>query len=273
MKSLAVFVGYSKDGVIDDNCRLYINEIADVFDDVIFSSNVKMEFPHENITSYQYDKNGYDFGYFYQALNSVNAFEKYDTIGFFNDSNYVIKSVKDILLWCIDSDNDFCGITDNIGGRPDVSIPDQTHIQTHFIVYKKRAIELMKSYFDKINFQKYLDGKLASDALRKSIIIECEIMMSRYFIERGLKMDAYYLSNEWIPRLNPNISVKENTHIYLWKELIEKANYPLIKRKIYDNSFDAIDTKGISDNKNIFPINMARMIVAEHADDEFKHTL
>lgn len=270
-KSLAIFVHFSRDGKPDNNAMAYINELSRHFTQVVVSSNIYVP-ADGNVISLMFEKNAYDFGYFYQALQATAACDYYNTIGFFNDSNYIINSLDDVIKWCFDSENDLCGITDCLGGRPELAILNQWHIQSHFIIFKNDAVKKLKVYFESIDFEKYFNAKSKKLELRRQIIIDCEIMLSYVFRLTGTNIGAYYSAKQVVADFKKDMPENENTHIWAWKELIENK-YPLIKRKIYDNSFPAVDRIWINQNPNIFPIDSAKEAVRKYGNPEFVKTI
>lgn len=274
-KSIAIFVHYSNDGQPDANAMLYASELAKYFDYVVISSNINIPVPtveNDNIGSLKFDKNAYDFGYFYQALQETGACDYYDIVGFFNDSNYIINSLGDIVNWCFENEYDLTGITDCLGGRPELNELDQWHIQSHFMIFKNEVVFKLKTYFENIDFDKYFNPTISKQELRRQIIIDCEIMLSYVLRMSGIKIGAYFPAKKVVKDFKRDMPLNENTHIWAWKELIENK-YPLIKRKIYDNSFPAVDRIWLNQNPYIFPIDSAKEAVKRYGNPDFTKTL
>ena len=266
--SLAIFVHYAKNGKPCNNAILYILELAKYFNEVIVASNISHSIENDNVTWIKFDKNGYDFGYFYQALELVNAYDNYDTIGLFNDSNYIIRPLKPFMDWVKKTDCLLCGITDCNYGRPDVQLANQYHIQSHAVIYKKQAILMLSEHFTSIKMDQVFDIK-DSYELRSKIIIDCEIMTSINLISKGIKAGAYYSVNDILPALKPDAPANTNPHIILWKELIESTKYPFIKKKILDLSFHPYDMQDLNKNTLIYPMSEANAIVERFGNPEF----
>lgn len=271
-KSLAILVHYSMDGKVCSNAMLYANELANHFDEVVISSNIPINIENKRITPLFFTKNAYDFGYFYQALVVMNAFNNYETIGFFNDSNYVLNPLDTVLEWCMSNDSEFCGITDTYEGRPDIKIENQYHIQSHFLVFKGNAVCKLKDFIEKIDFDNLIKREQNPEKIRASIVINCEIMMSLFFAKNGIKMSSFIDSREFIKKAGRNLPEKTNVHVWLWNELIENG-YPLIKKKIVHQSFPKNDMDTINAQKSIYPMKKALSVIEKYGKPEFVETI
>jgi hypothetical protein len=177
----------------------------------------------------RFENLGYDFGFFYQALQNIELGE-YERIAFVNDSNEVVRlgSFNDIFEWANQEENELWGVTDadlNANGM----LGRKYHIQSHFLVFEKKGIELLSSFFEDINFEE--DYLVSPKGLRNRIIKNCEIGLTQYFLKNGLKAKSYFSVND-AKCPNPMfLNCQLNVHVSKWKELVD-SGYPLIKRKI-----------------------------------------
>jgi rhamnosyltransferase len=244
MKKLAVFVHYSRDNRICPNAMLYAEELTKYFDQVIIASNIIINSDNDKISCLCFEKNGYDIGYFYQTLELINAYDDYDMIGFFNDSNYIIDSLDSVFNWCFNNDLDFCGITDSYEKSPEIKNENQYHIQSHFLLFKNDAIKLLKNYFDENNINNIVFNEINSFKKRLNTIVYYEIGLSIFMRENNLSMGSFFKSKEFIKE-HSNFNSQINIHMLLWKELVDNG-YPLIKRKLVDISFNDSDYKALS---------------------------
>ena len=269
MKKLAVFVYFNKDGVLCPNALLYIKELLPFFDTVIVSSNIKVNIP--GVISYTFENDSYDFGFFYKALKTINAYDNYNVIGFFNDSNYIINSMQPFINWAITNNLDLCGITDSNEGRPEIKRPDQYHIQSHVMVFKNSAVSLLKEFFSVIDMENMYKNIKDAGALRASIIIKCEIELSYFMKNNSMKIGSYFSANQFIPKVS-KLEKNINMHVILWKQLIDNG-YPLVKRKIINNSFPRLDTEYLATIKEMFPIKNANLIIQRKGNTEYIKTI
>lgn len=272
MKSLAIFIHYSRDGKVCPNAMLYASELKRFFDIVVISSNIMIYHEDPAIISLCFTKNGYDFGYFYQAIEVLDALNgEYHTIGFFNDSNYIIKPLGNEISWCLDNDLDLCGITDCWVGRPEIKENNQYHIQSHFIVFKNKSISYLKEYLEKYKIENIIYNVADAFTKRANVIIYYEILLSLYMKEKGIKMGAYYDSLSFI-KDHSNLSRQVNTHMILWKELIDDG-YPFIKRKLVNQNFTKQDYKDLMNTKGMTSMNLSKSIISKKGEKKFINTI
>lgn len=269
MNSLAIFVHYSRNGKTCPNAMLYARELRRFFSNVIISSNIHIDIEEDGITALQFEKNAYDFGYFYQALNAVNAYENYDTIGFFNDSNYIINPLDGVLRW--KNEFEYYGITDSHERRPDVFEDDQYHIQSHFLIFRGKAIKLLHTFFSNIRFEDNFDFVGDREKLRAGIIIQCEIKLTRYMLDHGVRCGSYFKANEFVPMVS-GFNVAINMHTLLWKQLIVKG-YPFIKKKIIDHGFTKADLISLKTKTGMESMETAPTVIREFGDSDFIKTI
>jgi lipopolysaccharide biosynthesis protein len=232
MKSLLIFVHYSKGDVIPADVKKYVLELAPHFSDVIISTNYKGP-SFGNVKVMSFKNEGYDFGLFYRALQNVNI-KEYGRIAFVNDSNILVGSFKDVFKWGNENTCGMWGLTDSHESTPALKGKTTYHIQSHFIILENKAITLLSQFFKNINFEKYLIT--STNALRVKIINNCEIGLSQFMLHKGVKLGSYFSVKD---RTSPNYlfpNYKQNVHVYKWEELIKKG-YPLIKRKLPEGSW------------------------------------
>lgn len=243
MKTLAVFIHFDGTNNIKPYVKYYIDKLLEIFDNVLVVTNLT-EFNNSyfstsmNVDIMSFRNTGYDFGMFFKALNSIDL-TQYERIGFFNDSNILFKQLKDIFKLGLKLKKDFWGITDSYEGLPDMDKKYTYHIQSHFLIFEKKAIDLILPFFESINFIELLNEKTVGRELRLKIIANCEIGLSQFYLKHNLDIGSVYSSLEFIPKYSSRNYTNTNIHIWLWKELIENK-YPFIKKKIVINGFDPI---------------------------------
>lgn len=231
-KSLGVFIHFSNSKYIPYYVQLYLRELTHHFDEVIFIANkrtIKNEkaLHHHSIKTLFVKNEGYDLGMFYKVFQTINP-KDYKQIACINDSNILFNKLTTVFEWGKSSNLDFWGLIDSIEHPPFSTHENNYHIQSHFIVFNERAIEILPAYFNSIDLAgifKETDVRI----LRHRVIDQWEIGISRFMVKNGLKIGSYFnskiYSNLYIPGKLRNISLR------LYPQLIE-AGYPLIKKKI-----------------------------------------
>jgi hypothetical protein len=232
-KSLLIYAYHSK-GIIEKTTEVLLSELSNYFDDVVVSTDyggiVDQKLPY----TFLYFKNrGYDFGFFYNSLKKINL-SKYDRIALINDSNVLAKNgtFKNIFEWSKKEKYDVWGLTDSIEKRPEVSKENAYHLQSHFLVFEKKAIPHLVSFFNDIEFEKNILSLRSNKDIRKKVILQCEYGISRYMLSKGLKIGAKWSVQNWsLVR-----GEAKNMHFWFWEDLI-KDGYPVMKKKIYDGTW------------------------------------
>lgn len=234
--SVCYFIGYTETQ-LDENDLRYIDELRHYFDKVIVLTNHVP--PSSLSTEYMLVENkGYDFGFLYQAIQHTDLSQCH-LIGFVNNSNMLLKNknLKDIFHWCYTSDSLFCGITDSYESPIKAKPEDSYHLQSHFLIFKDRAISLLRNFFSTMRFEKFFSVK-NKELLRKLIIYNCEIGLTQYMIRHGIEPASWIQSVEFSTKYKMPVHTI-NLHSTFWEEII-KAGYPLIKKKIVANKWNDI---------------------------------
>lgn len=227
--SLCYFVCYTENEIEDTDLK-YINELKRHFDEVVVLTNYKL--PIENIDcEYLFLENkGHDFGFLYQAINGKDL-SIYSLIAFVNNSNILLKNrtLNDFFNWLDLQDSKFCGITDSFQKAFPIEMADSYHLQSHFLIFKEEAIDLLQKFFLAVRFERFFAIK-DKKILREAIIVECEIGLSQYMIRNKIIPASWFKVT--IFSENCKTPLEEiNVHTMFWKELIEEG-YPLIKKKL-----------------------------------------
>ena len=234
--SICFFVGYSDSGVTAPEDMEYIRELQKYFCRVIVLTNYQ---PSDEVPGYEYmllENKGYDFGFFYQAVRRMNL-AYYHTVGFVNNSNRLVRgaSLHDFFSWCRLQRSSFCGITDSYQALGDVDPRYAYHLQSHLLVFKGRAIEYLLDFFDEIDFRRFFSIENKT-TLRRFIIKECEIGLTRYMIRRKVKPVSWMKSEALCSEMCRSVE-SVNPHIDFWEEMIQRG-YPLMKKKLISGKWD-----------------------------------
>jgi lipopolysaccharide biosynthesis protein len=265
---LAIFIHYSEKNIVEEYVKFYLKNLHLYFDKIVIVTSslnlTKNDFSEDNKIDLIYDeKNGYDFGKLYLALNSIEI-DLYDRIGFFNDSSILFNNL-DMIFDTIDTCNsDFIGLTDSMEIIPGYITENNYHLQSYFLIFNNRAISKLQQFFIDIDFVNFFKINLSPRDLRMKIIVECEIGLTQYMMSHRIKTYSIFKSEDIIVQYARDVKAT-NIHIILWKELIEMG-YPFIKKKIVYDGFDPVLEKPYLPN-----FSQWKNIVAEYASEEFKN--
>lgn len=231
-KSLCVFVHFSNNPYIPLYVKIYIDEISKYFDQVILVTNerstqAEASYKKLNISTVFVKNEGYDLGMFYKVFQSINP-EDYAQIACINDSNILFNELLPIFNWSKEHQSDFWGVIDS-NQKPSFSThKNNYHIQSHFIVFNRKAIQKLPEFFDSIIIQDIYDEK-SSKLVRQEVIKKWEIGLSQYLINEGLTCKSYIDSQSYcqlyLSGKSTNVSLK------LYPELI-RSGFPLLKIKV-----------------------------------------
>lgn len=231
-KSICVFIHYSQQTYLPQYVSIYVNELSNYFDQVTLVTNQLVLKPDllklkQNVSTLQVQNEGYDLGMFYKVFQSIDANE-FSQIACVNDSNILFNELQPIFTWSKKLDYDFWGLIDSHEKPWFSTHSNNYHIQSHFIVFNKKAIELLPAFFDALQIQELYDEKNTAK-LRKMVINKWEIGLSQFFIGKGLSHGSYIDSRSYsYLHLSGKLT---NIGHKLYHELI-KSGFPLIKKKI-----------------------------------------
>jgi len=241
--NICLFSSYSINDEIDNYVKFYIEMLLEHFDEVLFITNddrnindSELSFFNEIDVSVKLVKNeGYDFGMWYKALNSIDVNE-YDEIAFVNDSCLLFMSLDKIMEFHRQSNLDFFGITS--------SNEILYHLQSYFTIAKgSKIINAIKNYYDS-------HGIIKSDDVRDIIQIY-EIGLSKLLTDNNFKIGAMFKHNNY-PK-STNISLMNATDII-------RKGCPMIKKKLLFNSFRDHERSHLSQNKFDFKLDYINQI-------------
>lgn len=235
-KSLCIFIHFCTDIKTPEYVRLFVNELTAHFDQVIIATNLRSHKTDFNVFSKdievrQFQNEGYDLGLFYKVFESINP-EDYHQIACINDSNILFNKLNPIFNWSSGHDFDFWGVIDSYEKPWFSTHTDNYHIQSHFIVFNQRSIELLPLFFANLNMDSIFsitDPK----KLRQTVINKWEIGLTQFFKKHQL-IHGSYIESKRISELYFSGKTKNVTH-KLYPELIQ-SGYPFIKKKIISNS-------------------------------------
>lgn len=234
-RSLCVFIHFSKSEFIPKYVEIYVNELSLHFDDVVFVLNkrvIKSDLTlfNKNITLQLIKNEGYDFGMFYKVIQTIDPNE-YSRIACINDSNVLFNKLNPIFSWAETKNYDFWGLIDSYEKPWFSTHINNYHLQSHFIVFNERAIQLLPLFFASIHTEEILKETNLTK-LRQNVINSWEIGLSQFMIQNGLSSGSY-INSEIYSRKYLSGQKKNIGHL-LYPQLI-RDGYPLLKKKIIFN--------------------------------------
>lgn len=165
---------------------------------------------------YVRENKGFDFGGWAWFINNYSIPEGIEYILFTNDSVFgpLFDLAKVFEKMMNKADLDFWGMTDSFQGG--------WHIQSYFICISKKA-------FTSKAFKQFFSQKF--DAKNKDEVVKSgEILLSKTLAEHGFKGEAY-ISYKNFDKNFDSASAVNPTHFF-WNTLINKFNYPFIKKDL-----------------------------------------
>ena len=228
--NLCVFVHYSRANSVPRYVRLYVNELSHYFDEVkVLTNNHELSLGtsfNGNVSMWHTINQGYDFGMFFRFSESTNL-NDYSQVAIINDSNLLLNKLAPVFNWGNSNDVDFWGIIDSHEKPWFSQRKDAFHIQSHFLVFNKKAIEKLPSFFESMNLEEIMN-ETDQKKLRRLVIDQWEIGLSQFLLAEGLQCASFIDSKSF---LSSHKTKKKNATHELYNELIA-AGYPLLKKKI-----------------------------------------
>ncbi len=228
---VCVFIHHSISDSVPYYVQIYINELSQHFDKVkVLTNNSKLISKNSlldtNISIEYLENKGYDFGMFYRYIIKKN-FDRYSELAVVNDSNILLNKLDEVIKAGRKSDSDFWGIIDS-NEKPWFSTHfNNFHIQSHFIVFNKRAIKMLPYFFNSLNISKIMNEN-NTELLRRLVINNWEIGLTQYFITQGLSSFSFIQNKK--TRLKFRTKKHNLTHTH-FSELLS-IGYPLLKKKV-----------------------------------------
>lgn len=215
--------------------QLYVNELARYFDEVVIVHNEpcynenQVDFG-ENISFASFPNQGYDFGLFYNYFSQLDH-SKYHQIACVNDSNVLFNDLQAVFKWGNEQNFDFWGLIDS-NEKPWFSThKDNYHIQSHFLVFNKKAIAALLKFLSNSEVELIFREK-DPIKLRRLVIDKWEIGLNRFLFESGLIGKSYINSESFLKHKNKRKHANLGHKFFV--ELIE-AGMPVIKKKVILN--------------------------------------
>jgi len=253
---LCVFASFSAQNRLADYLKYYLRNLQKDGCDIIFvttatdiTSQDLETLRQLCITIVHRENQGLDFGSWKAGLlYSGTDWQKYKKILFANDSCYApLYSLKEILT----RDNEgILSITDSLEQEP--------HLMSYFLLCHQDVI----SHPD---FEKFWQSVRMVPTRLKGLIVQLyEIGFSRYFRQRGFKLEAVYAIQELGRELGLTEAElrKTNPTHRLWRYLVETRRCPVLKVDLFKRFF--IPTNDESWRNVIAKTDYDERLIQEH---------
>ena len=193
-KRLCIFLHYFTGDYLPIYVQYYLNELHHYFDEVKMVTNERRINRNPTLlnkkTHIQFVKNGgYDFGLFYKGFQNINPSE-YCKIACINDSNIVFGKLEFLFNWSDKQLVDVWGLVDSHEKPWFSNHVNNYHIQSHFVVFNTKAIDLLPEFFNKMSYNQLI---MEADVkkLRRKIITQWEIGLTQFWLSHGLTCLTY----------------------------------------------------------------------------------
>lgn len=211
---------------------IYIKELKRHFEEIILVTNDRNivnlnELPAQGIKLIKVKNEGYDMGMFYKAYKTLDV-SRYSTIACINDSNILLGKLDFLFKWSNNQEVDFWGLVD-ADIKPNYSTSEKNyHVQSHFIVFNKKAIDLLPAFFDTADLP-FIFNQTDLREVKRKVIINWEIGLSQFLISKGL-LSATFVDHKKMTA-EFQLPASANVSLLLYAQLIRKG-IPLLKKKI-----------------------------------------
>lgn len=226
-----IFIHYSTSFALSYHIQVYIKELSRHFDEIeVLTNNTSIT---DQICSLSakirctIKKNqGYDFGMFYRFIKDKDL-SVYKELAVVNDSNILLNKLDTMIQWGRNTSCDYWGAIDSQEKPWFSSHAENYHIQSHFLVLNKRAIQKLPSFFRTCDIEGILQEQ-DMKTLRRLVIDQWEIGFSQYLKKKGLKGKSFIESAE----LNNRLSRKPVNAANKRYHTIAGLGYPFLKKKV-----------------------------------------
>lgn len=231
-RKLGIFLHFSNFEYIPHYVLLYLRELAGHLDEVMLVTNERAinnesELVNLGMKTLFVQNEGYDLGMFYKAFQTINPHD-YQQIACINDSNILFNSLNPVFAWGKIQHVDFWGLIDSYQKPWFSTHQNNYHIQSHFLVFNDKAIDLLPPFFKAIEIEKIFEEK-DQVKLRRMVINDWEIGLTQFMMGQGLTCGSF-ISSQVFSQLYLSGKSKNVGH-KLYAELIH-SGYPLLKKKV-----------------------------------------
>ena len=232
MKSVCVFVHYGLSSQLPYPEEAYVKELTNHFSEIVLVTNLR-EFAlgdlPANVSLKLVKNEGYDFGMFYKVAQELD-WESLDRLALANDSNLMIQSLSPMFEIGAKFDSPFWGAIDSYEKPWFSTHVDNYHLQSHFLVWEKPVLTLLRQYLAQVPIQDFF-GEKDPKNLRRKVINDWEIGVSQFFMKNGMKLAAAFGSQQLSAGVSQKSKSKGNKS-HKSPETLLQAGYPFLKKKV-----------------------------------------
>ncbi len=232
MKSVCVFVHYGYTSQLPYPEEAYVRELAKYFSEIILVTNRRQfdlgDLP-ATVSLKLVENEGYDFGMFYKVAQEMD-WENLDRLALANDSNLLIRSLSALFKMGEKLKVPFWGAIDSHEKPWFSTHADNYHLQSHFLVWEKAALPLLKAFLDRMPIGDFFMEKNLKN-LRRKVINDWEIGISQFYIENRIKVGAAF-SSDPISSTGYRSKQSKSNNTMKTPEALLQAGYPFLKKKV-----------------------------------------
>lgn len=231
MNRLGIAVFFDYDGVLDQYFELIVKEMSHLCQKLIIAINGNIQ--KESLTRVKKYTNdiwfrenkGFDAGAYKDILLncfSIGQEKQFDELVLFNDTFYgPLYPLGDVWKHFENEDVDFWGITRYPGGEGPNGKEVSTHLQSYFLVIRKRMLhsEAFQIFWRDMQYPKDIS----------QAILEFEVKFTEYFTKRG------FYGKALTDLKKASYLEKWNTNPYTFYnfEMVRDMYVPFLKKKIF----------------------------------------
>lgn len=203
MKKICIFIHYSNFTYLPYYVLQYVKELSLFFDEILIVTNEreisnKSAFLSENIRLLEVKNEGYDLGMFAKGFASLNL-NDYRQVACVNDSNVLLGNLGFLFKWAKKQMLDMWGLIDSQEKTNYSTHKNNHHIQSHFLVFNKKALATLVAYFEQLDLQRVIDTKEVA-VVKKMVINDWEVGVSQFMIKNGHNIGAYFHRENYIDK-------------------------------------------------------------------------